>query len=156
MLKIDIPGFHEVEIQNIVMDYNGTLACDGKLLSGVKELFKSLSPNLNLYVVTADTFGLAQSELEGLPCELTILPKENQAEGKLNFVKSLGLNKTVSIGNGRNDRLMINECIIGVVLLQEEGCSVETLINGDIISKNICDALGLLLNPKRLIASLRS
>ena len=36
-MKINIPNFKNIELKNIVCDYNGTIAKDGKLLAGVSE-----------------------------------------------------------------------------------------------------------------------
>ena len=42
MLTISIPGFRVLELEHLVCDYNGTLACDGHLLDGVKERLTSV------------------------------------------------------------------------------------------------------------------
>ena len=36
MIAIDIPGYKKIELAHLVLDYNGTLAIDGKLIDGVK------------------------------------------------------------------------------------------------------------------------
>ena len=156
MIQIDIPGFRKVTIRHIVADHNGTLPCEGELLDGVAEGFRRLAERVAIHVVTADTFGLAAARLEGLPCQLTILPTENQAVKKLEYVQSLGAEETVCIGNGRNDRLMLKAAVIGIALLQEEGAAAETLAAADVVCRNIRDALALFENEKRLIATLRS
>jgi len=38
---------------------------------------------------------------------------------------------------------------------QAEGAAMATLLAADVVVTNICDALDLLLNPPRLIATLR-
>ena len=38
MMKTQIPGWGELEIKNLILDFNGTIAKDGKVLEGVKEL----------------------------------------------------------------------------------------------------------------------
>ena len=38
MMKTQIPGSGELEIKNLILDFNGTIAKDGKVLEGVKEL----------------------------------------------------------------------------------------------------------------------
>jgi len=156
MITIDIPGYKALVLQHLVMDYNGTLACDGKLLPGVAELLIRLSQDLTLHVLTADTFGKVQKEMEGLPCKISILPLENQHEGKVNYVRKLGLDSVVAIGNGRNDRLMLKEAALGIALIQEEGAAAETIQAADVISPSILSASNLLLNPQRLTATLRS
>jgi soluble P-type ATPase len=62
----------------------------------------------------------------------------------------------VAIGNGRNDRKMPKAAAIGIALIQTEGGSAEALASADIASSTILEALDLLQNPKRLIATLRS
>lgn len=156
MIAIDIPGWKELELEHLVLDFNGTMACDGKLVSGVRERLDRLAADLRILVLTADTFGTARQELEGLPLELTVLPTANQAEAKRHRIERLGAAATVAIGNGRNDRLMLEEAALGVAVLQEEGAAMETLALADVVSQDIRDALDLLLHPARLRATLRS
>jgi soluble P-type ATPase len=156
MISIDIPGFRKLELAHLVLDYNGTLALDGGLLSGVAEALSNLAPEIHIHVITADTFGLAKAQLAALPIKLMITPVESQAEAKLRFVSALGANTVVAIGNGRNDRKMLSAAALGIALIQREGGAAETLASADVISTNILDALELLRNPKRLVATLRS
>ena len=67
MISIDIPGFGPLRLEHLVSDYNGTLAVDGQLLPGVADLLKQLSASVRIHIITADTFGLARAQLEGLP-----------------------------------------------------------------------------------------
>jgi soluble P-type ATPase len=85
-----------------------------------------------------------------------VIGKENQTQTKADYVRQLGLQKTVSVGNGRNDALMLKETGLGIAVIQEEGAAVETLIAADIVTRSILDALDLLLQPLRLTATLRS
>ena len=54
MIEISIPDFGDIRIRHLVLDYNGTLACDGKLLDGVKEELVHLSESLEIHVLTAE------------------------------------------------------------------------------------------------------
>lgn len=155
MIEINIPGFGKMGLKHLVCDYNGTLACDGVLLPEVSSLLERLSEDLKIYIVTADTFGIARKYLVDLPIHLTILSQDNQDEGKLAFVRQLGVATTVCIGNGRNDSLMLKEAVLGICLIQAEGANITTLSNADVVCKSVEDALELLLNPKRLVATLR-
>jgi len=74
---------------------------------------------------------------------------------KSSLVKELGVDRTVCIGNGMNDSLMMAVCALGIVILGREGCSTRTLMAADIVVHNVRDAIDLLLNPKRLVATLR-
>ena len=155
MKEISVPGFGDLEIQHLVLDYNGTLACDGKLLGGVKELLAELAGQLDIHILTADTFGMAAQALDGVSCALSIVSAEKQDVSKQQYVEKLGPEKTVCIGNGLNDRLMLQEAALGIAVIQEEGAAVETLVAADIVAPDIGAALRLLTNPLRTVATLR-
>ena len=156
MIEIKIPGYKTLQLKHLVLDHNGTLAVDGILVAGVKESLDRLSVDMEIHVLTADTFGKAKSQLQGVPCKLSILPIDNQDIGKLEYVKKLGAEHTVCIGNGRNDRLMLKASALGITVILEEGTAVDTLVSADIVCKDIVSALELLTNPLRLTATLRS
>ncbi len=156
MIEVTIPGYKNVEIKHVVLDYNGTIACDGKILEGVEEAFEILSDKLQIHIITADTFGKAKDELSNMPVSLSVLSQNHQANKKLDYINNLGAELTVCIGNGRNDRKMLKKAVIGIALIQEEGASVDTLMAADIVCKDILSALKLLVNTRRLIATLRS
>ncbi len=155
-MELFIPGYGEIKLAHVVMDYNGTLAIDGRLIQGVRQTLVELSRSLHLHVLTADTFGIAKAGLEGVPCELSILPEEDQQNGKLEFVRQLGAGQTAAIGNGRNDQLMLKAVELGIAVILEEGAAVETLLAADVVCPSIGAALELLGNPLRLTATLRS
>ena len=156
MMEIDIPGFRSLRLHHLVMDYNGTLARDGDIIDGVAERLSALSADLTLHVVTADTFGKARDQLQGIAAELLILPENGQEKRKLEYVSALGASACVCIGNGRNDRLMLREAALGIVVINAEGCAIEAHASADVACASIADALDLLLHPRRLIATLRS
>lgn len=155
MLIIEIPGRPALELAHVVFDFNGTLACDGVLYEGLKERLDALANKLQLHVVTGDTFGQADEQLVGLPCELTVLPSTGQSEAKLAYIESLGKERTVAIGNGFNDRLMLESACLSIAVLQDEGLASANLLAADIVVRRIVDALDLFLNPLRLVATLR-
>ncbi|MCX6034717.1 MAG: HAD hydrolase family protein [Chloroflexi bacterium] len=156
MIEIVVPGYRTLRLQHLVMDYNGTLAQDGRLLEGILSRLDSLADRLNLHVITADTFGLAQEELVGVRCDLAILSGDEQATAKLAYIRNLSPDGVAAIGNGRNDRLMLAAAALGIAVVQEEGAAAETLSAADVVMSDIRSALDMLLFPKRLIATLRS
>ena len=139
-----------------MLDYNGTLACDGELLCGVKQALEALADHVRIHVVTADTFGRAEAELADVPGELVVLPTVDQAAGKRAYVERLGCDRTVCIGNGRNDRRMLQEAVLAIALVQREGAAPEALAAADVVCTDVLSALELLCNPLRLTATLRS
>jgi len=156
MIEIDIPGWKQLRLEFLVLDLNGTLALDGKLLAGVGERLGMLAGQLQVSIVTADTFGRAREELKGLDCKLTILPSTGQDVAKRDAVRRLGPERTAAIGNGRNDRLMLEEAALGMAVVLCEGAAAETLRLADVVCGDINDALDLLLHPLRLTATLRT
>jgi soluble P-type ATPase len=156
MISIDIPGFGRLAIDHLVLDYNGTLALDGVLVPGVGDLLNSLARELTVHVVTADTFGKAAAGLSGTDCRLTILDSGHQDQAKVEFVSQLGAEQTASIGNGRNDALMLEKSALGIAVILGEGASAESVNAADIVCTDICAALELLMHPLRLTATLRS
>jgi len=156
MFEIGIPGFGELRLNHLIMDYNGTLACDGILIDGIGKRLEQLREQLQIHVITADTFGKVREEMEGLPVEIVVLPQEKQDEGKLAFIENLGVEGAVCIGNGRNDRLMLKGAALGISVMEGEGTASVTLTAGDVVCSGILDALDLLRNPLRLTATLRS
>ena len=155
MKIIDIPNYGKLEIEHIVLDYNGTLASGGKVQEKTKEVLKKLCKEYKVYVITADTFGTVKEELKEFNLEVIVLKSDNHTQEKADFVKSLDVNKTVAISNGNNDSLMLQSALLSIAIIGNEGCSAKTLLASDITCTNITDALNLLLNTKALIATLR-
>ena len=155
MLRIDIPGAPTLELAHLVLDYNWTLAVDGEPLVGVAERLTHLAKQMEIHVVTADTFGKVQSRLLGLPCRITVLAQEDQVQAKRDYIRQLGPGKTVCMGNGRNDRLMLREAALGIAVIQGEGAASVTLAAADVVCGDAVTALDLLLHPLRLVATLR-
>lgn len=156
MIQLDIPGFKKIDLENLVFDYNGTIAVDGEPVQGIKEKFRLLSRDLNIHVITADTHATVAKILEPYDCRIKIIKGPNQDRQKENFIKSLDSCATAAFGNGVNDSLMVKKAGIGIAVLMDEGCSTATLMNSDLAVKSIIDGLDLFLNPKRLTAGLRN
>src|SRR5712692_1990239 len=155
-MELAIPGFGTLRLEHLVVDYNGTLAVDGRLLRGVRTRLERLARSLRVHVVTADTFGKARAGLRGLKCRLEILQSGGEDRAKAAYVRRLGPRRVACIGNGRNDRLMVRMAGIGIAVLQAEGASAEVVAAADLLVPSVTDALDLFLQPRRLIASLRS
>lgn len=156
MPDIAVPGWTTLRLEHLVLDFNGTLAVDGVLLPGVAEALPHLASRLDIHVVTADTFGTAREALAGLPVRLVVLTSgQKHDEAKRRQVEQLGADRCVAIGNGRNDRLLLAAAALGIAVVQQEGAAVPTLLAADVVAPDIVSALGLLLHPSRLVATLR-
>lgn len=156
MLKIHIPGHKLLELKYLAIDFNGTMALDGKLLPGVSELLNQVAEKLDIYVISADTFGTVDKELKGLRCKINLISEQNQGYTKQQFIKQLGAKNVVAVGNGRNDQLMLETAALSMCVIQQEGASLGAVNSADIVMFSIIDAIKILLNPLRLVATLRA
>ena len=155
MLNLNIPGLEPLHIKHLLLDCNGTLTCDGKLLDGVATRLQALARNLHVEIITADTHGNAAATLGPLGCTLHIIGASQQAEAKRDHLSALGCDNCVAIGNGFNDSLMLQQAAIGIAVIQAEGAAGAAVANADVVCTSICAALDLLLEPKRIQATLR-
>ena len=156
MLVYDIPGTGEIKIKNIVFDYNGTVAVDGKLIEGVKESLIELKNFANIYILTADTYGTVKTQCNDLGVDVKTFPKENAGLFKKKIVEGLDAKSTICVGNGINDIEMFKICGISIATIEEEGCSGKLLMHTDIAVKSIKNAIELILSEDRMRATLRS
>lgn len=156
MLKIEVPGCEPLLLSDLVLDYNGTIAAGGKIIDGVKERLEVLSRSLDIHVLTADTFGNVRSAISEAVCRLFIIPPDNQAQAKADYVRRLGCERAVCVGNGRNDTLMLGEAALGIAVIQSEGAFSRAVLSADVVTTGILDALDLLIHPLRLAATLRT
>ncbi|PHS39894.1 MAG: haloacid dehalogenase [Sulfurovum sp.] len=150
-----IPNYKKLEIKNILFDYNGTLAKNGKVGKKRKRLLQKICEQYQVYVITADTFGSVEKELNGLDLEVIVLSSNNHTKEKKDFLKTIGKKNTIALGNGNNDAKMLKSAVVSMSIIGDEGCAKKTLLSSDIICKSIIDAMELILYPKRLIATLR-
>lgn len=156
MIELRIPGRGTLQLEHLVCDVNGTLALDGRLVEGAARALSSLRDRLCVHLVTADTHG-RQAEIDRLLnlSAVRLRPGE-EAEQKAAFVRQLGAEHVVAIGQGANDALMLREAGLGVAVLSREGTASAALLAADLVAVDILAALELLEKPLRIIATLRS
>lgn len=155
-LHLDIPGRGAYHFVNAVVDVNGTVCLDGQLVAGVREALRRLAEKLTVHFVTADTQGTVSKVEQELGIHIQKLSRGiDEAEQKLQIIRQLGAESAVAIGNGTNDAFMLKEAAIGIAVLGKEGLALPALINADIVVPDVLSAIEMLLNPKRLIATLR-
>ncbi|MBI2994101.1 MAG: HAD hydrolase family protein, partial [Gammaproteobacteria bacterium] len=133
-LRVSIPGKRALRLTHVLLDFNGTLALDGRLLPGVKRRLRRLARTFTIHVLTADTFGSAARSLRGLPVHLTIV---RTGEDKRRWVTQIGRRRVVAIGNGRNDVAMLRAAALSVVVIGPEGARSEALHSADLIATHI-------------------
>ena len=156
MISVTMPDSRQFSFKHVIFDYNGTLAEDGIIKQTVKELLQELAAKVHIAVITADTFGIAREQLKDIDnIELIILDAAADGTEKARYVQEWGPENTVVIGNGVNDQPMFFIAELKIAVLGPEGISGGVMAAATIIVKSPEDAIQLLLNPKRLIATLR-
>ncbi len=162
-IRIDIPGFGQLHIQAVCSDYTGTLSREGELIDGVSARLRRLAELADIHVVTSDTRKTARGQLAELPLTLhdQIAPDDHDVF-KRDYLTRLGvgLAHIAVFGNGRNDRLWLAAVRdaggLSIAVDVGEGCAVEAMTSANLFVAGIGNALDLLLDSKRIIATLRT
>ena len=155
LIQYSIPGLGDYSLEHLVMDVNGTLAVDGQLIEGVAAKVASLREVLTIHLLTADTHG-RQSVIDGqLGLTATRIRAGGESLQKADYVRRLGSEKVVAIGQGANDAEMLAAARLGICVMSLEGVARETLLASDLVVPTILSALELLEKPMRIVASLR-
>jgi P-type E1-E2 ATPase len=155
MIELNIPGRGTLQLEHLVSDVNGTLAIDGQLLDGIVRAIKNLRDRLEVHLLTADTHGRQYLIDRQLGLQAVRVQPGDEAGQKASYVRQLGAEHVVAIGQGANDAAMLEEAALGICVLSAEGTAVETMLAADLIAPDIITALELLDKPLRIVASLR-
>lgn len=153
-ISVEVPGWRSLELSHLVLDLNGTLALDGALLPGVAQTVEVLTNLLTCHLVTADTFGTAH-QLFGPLVRVARINSGREVEQKQAIVEGLGAERVAALGNGANDAAMLAAAALGIAVLGPEGAAPQALMAADVVTTGPLEALGLLMNPDRLRATLR-
>ncbi|MHB0977035.1 MAG: HAD family hydrolase [Candidatus Aquicultorales bacterium] len=155
MIEIIVPGRDRLAISFAVFDVNGTVAEDGVISPETASLLRSLAAEVEVHLLTADTYGTIAPQVETLPVTLHIIRPPGEREQKADIVYKFGASKTAVFGNGANDLGMFKEAALSVAVLSKEGCFAKLLGQADLLVPNPRAAVELLLNPTRIKATLR-
>jgi P-type E1-E2 ATPase len=155
VIEIQIPGRDVHRIQHLVLDVNGTIAVDGQLIEGVAERLAELRDSIQIHLLTADTRGRQRAIDAQLGVKAARILPENEAAQKAAFVADLGSDGVCAVGNGAIDAGMLRQADLAIAVLGQEGLAVEALNAADVVVPDVNAALDLLLEPLRLVATLR-
>jgi soluble P-type ATPase len=155
MIEVQVPGSGVLQLQAVLLDMNGTLAVDGVVPEAVLQRVRALAQRVRVVVATADTFGTVHAALEGSGAELRVLQDRFGSVQKEKILEQLGPEHTAAVGNGVNDHRMLARAALSIAVLGREGAAWETLRRARVVVTDPCDALDLLLQPRRLVATLR-
>lgn len=155
MIEINIPGRKKLKISNIVFDYNGTVALDGFMPEQVKKMIIRLSQDLNIYIITADTYGNVREQCKDMPVSIETFAEGNATIYKKQFIEKIGAECTIAVGNGLNDIEMLKTASLSISVIGEEGCASLAIVNSDITCRDIMDVFSMVLKKDRIRATLR-
>lgn len=152
MIHVPVPGGADLRLEHLVLDSNGTLSDRGRLIDGVAERIGRVAAELDVHVLSADTFGTA----EALAADLgAAFRRVRTGEDKRAHVEQLGAANCVAVGNGANDAPMFRAAGLSVAVLGPEGTSAAAIAAATVLCRSIGEALDLLFTPAALTATLR-
>jgi soluble P-type ATPase len=154
MISIQRPGQNHLEIDFILIDFEGTLASDRRIHPKVKDKINLLSKRIKIYILTKEKKEIVGEVLKKIKAEIIYLIEGEATQQKLDLLRQIGSTKTVAIGNGADDAPMIEEAGFGICIVSKEGTSTEALRKADVVFMDILDALDFLLKPLRQKATL--
>jgi len=142
-----------IEIKNIILDLNGTLANLGKVSEKAKQLIFDLKKlNYNIVLISGDIRGNAADIAKELDIDLFLGANSNE---KAKQMQQFNKEETAAIGNARIDIGTFINSKIAIATLQNEGIHAKILEHIDILVPSIEDALNLFIETKSLEATLR-
>jgi soluble P-type ATPase len=154
MITIQRPGRNPLEIEFILLNFEGTLATDRRIHPKAKDKLNLLSKRTNIYILTRGNKDVVSEVLKKVKAEVICLTEGEVSQGKLDLLRQVGAARTVAIGNGVDDAAMMEEAGLGICVIGKEGASAETMGKADVVVTNILDALDFLLKPLRHQATL--
>lgn len=155
MIELSVPGVGQYRLAHLVLDANGTISVDGELIEGVVERVQQLADRLEIHLLTVDTRGSAGALAKRLGVACTRVERGHEAQQKRDFVDALGPDSVIAIGNGNNDEAMLARAGLGIAVMGPEGTALRALVASDVVTRSIADALDLVRDPTRLLATLR-
>jgi len=154
MITILKSGQEPLEIDFILLDFEGTLASDRRVHPKAKDRINLLSKRTKIYILTKEEKILMEEVLKKVKAEIIYLMEGEASQQKLDLLRQLGASRTVAIGNGVDDVPMIEEAGLGISVMGKEGTFSEAMKKADVVFMNILDALDFLLKPLRQKATL--
>ncbi|WP_010478208.1 HAD family hydrolase [Thermococcus zilligii] len=149
-MNTEVPGYRKLEFSSVLFDLNGTLGQSGRIGEEVKHLLERLADKYTVVVLSADTFGTLEEELRGLPVRV-----ERVSNGVEKAEVAKGYAPYAAVGNGNNDVAMLEGAELAFCVIGPEGATVDALLASDIVVKDVRDAIAMLLDERKLIATLR-
>jgi soluble P-type ATPase len=155
LIQIEIPGWSTCELGHLVLSPECILGANGEPVASIDGRLTALSAHLSVHLVMVDGQGLPEAVGQRLGGQLIRTEPRYEASEKQALVERLGAGQVVAIGNGASDARMLRAAALGIAILGRQGVAVQTLRAADLVVNCIDDALDLLLDSQRLVATLR-
>ena len=149
MISILRPGHEPLEIDFILVDFDGTLASDGRVHPKAKDKLNLLAKRARIYILAKEEKERVEEILKRVKAEVVYIAEGGACQAKSDLVRRIGASRTVAIGNGMEDASMIEEAGLGICMLGKEGTATSSLQKADLVFTSILDALDFLLKPLR-------
>jgi soluble P-type ATPase len=154
MITLQRPGQEPLEIDFILLDFEGTLASGRRVHPKAKDKINLLSKRTKIYILTKGEKQGVEEVLKKVKAEIIYLMEGECSQKKLDLLRQLGALRTVAIGNGVDDAPMIEEAGFGICIMGKEGTFSDVMEKADVVFTDILDALDFLLKPLRQKATL--
>jgi len=154
MIHIQRPGQQPLEIDFILIDFEGTLASDRRVQPKAKDKINLLSKRTKIYILIKEEKERVEEVLKKVKAEIIYSTEKESSRKRLDLLHQLGATRTVVVGNGADDGPMMQEAVFGLCVIGKEGASSEAVKNADVVFTDILDALDFLLKPFRQKATL--
>lgn len=154
MILLQRPGQNPLEIEFILLNFEGTLATDRRVHPKAKDKLNLLAKRIKIYILAKGDQAAIGEILGKVKAEVIYLTEGEVSQGKLDLLRQVGAPRTVAIGNGVDDAAIIEEAGLGICILGKEGTSAEAIKKADVVFTDILDALDFLLKPLRHQATL--
>ena len=154
MILLQRPGQDPLEIEFIMLNFEGTLATDGRVHPKAKDKINLLSKRARIFIFTTGEKESVSAVLRNVKAEVVYLREGEASRGKLDLLQQLGPRRAVAIGSGMSDIEMIQNSGLGIGVMSREGTLSEVIGKADLVFMTVVDALDFLLKPLRQRATL--
>ena len=154
MLTLLRPGLEPLEIEFLFLDFEGTLASDGRIHPKAKDKINLLSKRIGICIFVKGNHGLPEKTFGKMKAEVVYLREGPSAKQKLDRLQEAGADRTVVIGNGLDDGPVIEAAGFGICVIGREGASREAVRKADLVVTSVLGAFDFLLKPLRQKATI--
>ncbi len=116
MITILRSGQEPLEIDFILLDFEGTLASDRRVHPKAKDRINLLSKRTKIYILTKEEKILMEEVLKKVKADIIYLMEGEASQQKLDLLRQLGASRTVAIGNGVDDVPMIEASPLAIFI----------------------------------------